>query len=75
MNRIKIRFASRDDSRVMADVMKRGQVICLRDLTFIVPEQAVSLLREMGARFEDLGEEPWDRVVRALRDSAASNVQ
>ena len=74
MKRIKIRFPNRDDSAVMMEVMRRGQVICLRDQTFIVPEPAIDLLTELGASFENLGEVPWDHVVRTLRNSVTPQV-
>ncbi len=72
MKRVKIRFPNRDDSKIMVEVMRRGQVICLRDETFIVPEPAIELLSELGASFENLGEVPWDHVVRTLRSAAAT---
>lgn len=74
MKRIKIRFPNKEDSAVIMEVIKRGQVICLRDETFIVPEPAIELLDELGARFENLGEVPWDHVVRTLRSSLTPQV-
>ena len=74
MKRIKIRFHSREGSRVIADVMKRGEVIVLPDLTFIVPEPAIMILDEAGATYDNLGEETWDRVVHALRNASTTKV-
>lgn len=75
MKRIKIKFPSREDSQVIVEVARRGQVVCLADQTFIVPEPAIEYLTKRGAKFENLGEETWDRVVRALRGSATREVQ
>src|SRR5437868_6484886 len=72
MKRIKIRFANRDDTSIIMDVIKHGQVVCLRDNIFIVPEPAIKLLNELGAKYENLGEESWDSVVRTLRAAATS---
>jgi hypothetical protein len=74
MKRIKIRFKSREDSRVMIEVIKRGEVFCFPDITFVVPAPAIELLDGLGATYENLGEEPWDRVVSALRNTASSKV-
>ncbi len=75
MKRIKIRFQNREDTHVIVEVMKKGQIIALRGLIFIVPEPAIEVLDRIGARYENLGEIPWDHVVRALRDPASAAVQ
>lgn len=72
MIRIKIRFNGREDNRIIADVMKRGEVVGLPELAFIVPEPAIAFLDEAGANYENLGAESWDRVVHALRSAPAS---
>ena len=72
MKRFKIRFDQADDSEAIMDVIKYGQVIGLRDNTFIVLEPALEHLTQMGAKFENLGEESWDRVVRTLRAAATA---
>ncbi len=72
MKRFKIRFADSSDREVILDVIKYGQVICLRDNTFIVLEPALNHLNELGAKFVNLGEESWDRVVRTLRRAMCS---
>lgn len=74
MKRIKIRFADRDDSAAILDVLKHGRVYAFRDNVFIVPEAALDLLDKRGAKYENLGEETWDRVVHALRTAASSKV-
>jgi hypothetical protein len=74
MKRIKVRFHSREESRIMAEVMKRGEVIVLRDLTFLVAEPAIIYLENVGAKYDNLGEESWDRVVRTLRSTTPSKI-
>jgi hypothetical protein len=74
MKRIKIKFKTREDSRIVAEVMKQSEVFCFPDLTFVVPEPAIEVLDSLGAEYENLGEESWDRVVRALRSAASSTV-
>ena len=76
MKRIKIRIEDRAErTRGIYEVMKRGEVICLRDHVFIVPEPAIELLDSLGVKYENFGVEPWDRVVRALRSPSATSAQ
>ena len=75
MKRIKIRFQNREDSAIMIEVAKRGQVVGFRGLVFVVPEPAIELLDSLGAKYENLGVMHWDELVRALRNPDSAAVQ
>ncbi len=76
MKMVKIRFANREDSaKGIAKVMRRGQVVCLPENTFIVPEPALDVLNELGLAYEVLNEEGMDSVIHTLRNPAAAAIQ
>ncbi len=75
MRRFRIRISDPEDQeRGIYEVMLRGQVICLRDDQFIVPEPALKVLDDLKVGYELMGEEGTDGVIRSLRDPAATSV-
>ena len=73
---VKIQIADREASaRAFAALIRRGRVDSYRDNIYIVPEPGLKLLGRMGISFVELGRGGLDYAEKALRDSAAAQVQ
>ena len=73
---VKIQIPDREEcTRGFAAMIRRGRVDCYRENTFIVPEPALELLRDLNVNFLELGRGGFDYAQKALRDSAAAPVQ
>jgi hypothetical protein len=75
MQNVKIQIPEREDRvKCLVELARRGRVICLPDDVFIVPEQALELLRSLGVRFIEQGRGGLDYAEKALRDSLTADV-
>ena len=54
--------------------MRRGRIDCYRDQVYVVPEPALTLLRDMGIDFKELGRGGLDYAEKTLRDSLTASV-
>ncbi len=73
MKHFRIRIDDKEQrSRGILEVTKRGRVVSLRGNQFIVPEPALSLLDELGVKYDLIREDDPDDALRAIRDSAAA---
>ena len=74
MQMVKIQIPDEKDcAKGFAALIRRGRVDCFRDNTFIVPEPALDVLRELGIAFHELGRGGLDYAQKALRDSVATH--
>jgi hypothetical protein len=72
---VKIKFA---DPAQEADgflaLSKRLSVICFPDQTYEIAKSGLSVLKELGIRYQVIAEEGFDRAYHALRNSPASKI-
>lgn len=72
MANYRIRIDDREDrTRGIHELSKRVRVVCLRGNEIVVPESAVSVLKELGVTYTFLREEDPTDEVRSLRDTAS----
>lgn len=75
MKHFRIQIDGREDrTRALAEVSRRGRIVCFRGNQFIVPEPALALLDELAVNYTLLREEDPDSALRSIRDSAAQAV-
>jgi len=75
MKMVKIRFTTKEDSaKGITKVIRRGQVVCLPENTFIVPEPALDVLNDLGLIYEVLSAEGVDGVIHTLRNPAPTSI-
>jgi hypothetical protein len=73
MQMVKIQIPDKSErTKAFATLIRRGRVICLPADTFIVPEPALDVLKELGVNYVELGRGGHDYAQKALRDSLTS---
>ena len=76
MQMVKIQIPDKTESATaLAAMIRRGRILCFRDDTYIVPEPALDLLKQLGITHKELGRGGMDYAEKALRDSLASKTQ
>jgi hypothetical protein len=75
MQWIKIQIPDKDESaKAFVELARRGRIACLPDDIYIVPESSLSLLRNLGVTFHQLGS-GGNGYAAAIRSTAADPVQ
>jgi hypothetical protein len=75
MNMVRIRFTNAsDDARGSLELAKSFKVICLPNDTYEVPEEALTLLRELGLSHHVLHTEGFDHAIRTLRNPSSAPI-
>jgi hypothetical protein len=75
MNMVRIRFANpSDDARGSLALAQRFKVICLPEDTYEVPEEALTVLREIGISVTVLHTEGFDHALRTLRNPSSAKI-
>ncbi len=76
MQLVKIRIPDDGEcARGFAALVRRFRVDAYRDNTFVVVQDALQVLADMGIRYEELGRGGLDYAQKTLRDSAAAAAQ
>ena len=76
MQMVRIQIPDKEEcAKAFAAMIRRGRVDCYRDNVFIVPEPALELLGTLGVSYVELGRGGLDYAQKALRVSAAAQVQ
>jgi hypothetical protein len=71
MQTVKVQIPDkRESAKAMVEMARRGQVICLPDEVYVVPEPALALLQQLGVTYQELGRGGFDYAEKALRDAA-----
>lgn len=77
--RAKVRFPSRkEEARGVMELARRVRVIAVGENDtnfFIVPTEALTVLKEQNIQFEVVGNGGFDYAVQALRSAATQTVQ
>jgi hypothetical protein len=73
MPTVKIQIPDREDRvKCLVELARRGRVICLPDNVFVVGEQALELLDELGVHHIGIGLEGSDTAEKALSADEAN---
>jgi hypothetical protein len=76
MAMVKIQIADAFDSdRAYIEMARRGRIDCYPNRVYMVPEQALELLKEMGVAYQELGRGGIDYAEKTLRDAFAAAAQ
>jgi hypothetical protein len=67
-------FESESD-RAYMEMARRGRIDCYPNGVYMVPEQALELLKEMGIPYRELGRGKIDYAEKTLRDAFAAAAQ
>lgn len=72
---MKIRIPNGDAARGIMALVRQGYTVhCLPGQVYYVPPTALEHLKKLGIAYDQLGEEPLDRVIKEIRDSVTSKV-
>jgi hypothetical protein len=73
MQMVKIQVPDKAESgRALMELSRRGRVDCFRDNTYMVPEPALELLKNLGITYQELDRGGLDYALKTLRDALAS---
>jgi hypothetical protein len=75
MQMVKIRFAEKDNARGLVELARRVKVICLPDDEYLIAQPNLSLLDQLGLRYDVLGTEGFDSAIRKIRNTAPAIVR
>jgi hypothetical protein len=76
MPMVKIQISNELDSdRAYMEMARRGRIDCYPNRVYMVPEQALELLKEMGVPYQELGRGGIDYAEKTLRDAFAAAAQ
>ena len=76
MQMVKIQIPDRAQrAKGIAEITLRGQVICLPDHIFVVPEPALEPLNDLLVTFTELGRGGFDYALKSLRDAQENHAK
>jgi hypothetical protein len=75
MKRFQIHIEGKENqTRALAQVMRRGRITCLRDDMFVVPEPALDLLKDLAIPYTVVSEVAKEDPLGSIRGSVTAAV-
>lgn len=76
MQVVKIQIPDKKESaKAMMEMARRGRVDCYADDVFIVHEQALDVLKDLGVSYVELARGGFDYAEKTLGDTLAAHAQ